>query len=280
MKAIAIGLLVALVGGAAACDSVLDVPAPSRIPAEILELPVNAELLVNGAVGDFECAFGAYVTLGGLIGEELIDATQTADRFPYDRRDHQASDRRYSVSGCEALGVYTPLQTARASADNALRLLGGWTDAEVPNRADLIATAAAHSGYSLLLLGEGFCSTAISVINADRTITYGGEITRDSVFALAAARFTEAITAAQAAANTDIEQMALVGRARTRLNQGRYAEAGADAALVPPTYARNMTASSISGRRENRVWAQNSATSFAVSVGEPYRTYSTALDPR
>ncbi|MGH7529108.1 MAG: RagB/SusD family nutrient uptake outer membrane protein, partial [Gemmatimonadales bacterium] len=42
----------------------------------------------------------------------------------------------------------------------------------------------------------------------------------------------------------------------------------------------NMTASSISGRRENRVWAQNSATSFAVSVGEPYRTYSTALDPR
>jgi hypothetical protein len=278
MKAIYTGLLVALV--TAACEGVLDVPAPSRIPAEDLEVPANAQLLVNGAIADFDCAFGAYVVLGGLVGEELIDALQTADRFPYDRRSHQGSDRRYSVFGCEALGVYTPLHTARASAENILRLLQGWTDVEVSNRTSLIATASAYSGYSLLLLGEGFCSAAVSTINADRTITYGGEITRDSLFALADQRLTEAIAAAQAASNTDIEQLALVGRARVRLNRSRYAQASADAALVPDGYVHQMTASNINSRRENRVWAQNAAANFSTSVGEPYRSYSTAGDLR
>src|SRR5918995_1076306 len=121
---------VLLVASPWACGDVLEVETPSRIPAEELEIPANAALLVNGAIADFDCAFGAYVVLGGLVGEELIDAIQTADRFPYDRRDMQPSDRRYSAFACTALGVYTPLQTARASADNAIRLLEGWSDGE------------------------------------------------------------------------------------------------------------------------------------------------------
>ena len=69
-------------GFLAACDvnKALQVESPSRIPAEPLETPANAALLVNGAVSDFECAFGAYVVIGGLIGEELDDYTQTASR--------------------------------------------------------------------------------------------------------------------------------------------------------------------------------------------------------
>ena len=77
----------ALLAAIAACDlsNALDVDAPSRIPAETLETPANATLLVNSAIGDFECAYGAYVVAGGLIGEELVDGAQTADRYPYDR---------------------------------------------------------------------------------------------------------------------------------------------------------------------------------------------------
>src|SRR5207245_1656260 len=74
--------------GAVACDTnkILSVEAPSRIPAAGLEGPANAQLLLNGAISDFECAFGSYVVVSGLISEELDDATQTADRYPYDRR--------------------------------------------------------------------------------------------------------------------------------------------------------------------------------------------------
>src|SRR6266516_4552388 len=106
---ITLGLLAA----AAGCDifdNALSVQSPTNIPA------------------------GAYAVMGGLIGDELIDATQTADRFPYERRRMLSSDRRYAVNTCIGLGVYTHLQTARFSALNVRSLLEGWTDAQVPGR--------------------------------------------------------------------------------------------------------------------------------------------------
>ena len=43
----------------AACstDRYLGVNAPSRVPVEVFDSPTNAALMVNSAVGDFECAF-------------------------------------------------------------------------------------------------------------------------------------------------------------------------------------------------------------------------------
>src|SRR5947207_15689007 len=172
---ITLGLLAA----AAGCDifdNALSVQSPTNIPAGVLETASNALPLVNGAIADFECAAGAYAVMGGLIGDELIDRTQTAYRFPYDRRSMVSSDRRYSVNDCIGLGVYTPLQTARFSALNALSLLQGWTDAQVPGRDTLIVTLQAYEGYSLVYLGEGFCSMVISTLDASRQPVYGGEI--------------------------------------------------------------------------------------------------------
>lgn len=266
-----------LPGVGAGCGDLLEVDTPSRIPAEELENPANAALLVNSAVADFECAFGAYVVIGGLIGEELVDATQTADRYPYDSRNITPADRRYSVFGCVELGVYTPLSTARASADNVLASLEGWTDQQVPNRTALIATAATHAGYSLTLMGEGFCSAALSRFRPDGGIDYGPEIARAEVFTQAVERFTRALAAAQAAGDAAMLNTALVGRARAYLNLGRYAEARTDAARVPAGFVRNVTASAASSRRQNRVWAQNNPTAFLTSVGEPYRALN---DPR
>src|SRR5689334_11215730 len=82
-------------------DNALEVQNPSTVPASLLEVPANAQLLVNGAIADFECAAGSYAVMGGLITDELLDATQTADRFPYDRRTMASSDRRYAVNDCK-----------------------------------------------------------------------------------------------------------------------------------------------------------------------------------
>jgi hypothetical protein len=100
-----LGLLTAT--GCSLFDNALEVQNPSNVPANVLEVPGNAQLLVNGAVADFECAAGSYAVMGGLITDELLDATQTADRFPYDRRTMASSDRRYAVNTCIGLGVYT-----------------------------------------------------------------------------------------------------------------------------------------------------------------------------
>lgn len=276
----------AVVAAVAACSDPLDVVTTSRIPAENVESPDNAQLLVDGAVADFECAFASYVVMGGTTGEEFVYAQQTADRVPNDARRTSPNDVRYATNSCTGLGVYAPLQTARNSAESVLGHLKTWTDAEVPtNRQALIATSAAYAGYSLLLLGEGFCTMAVSHINADRTIDYGGEIQPDSVLKLAIARFDEAITAAGAvtpatAANTSILRLSYVGRARAKLRRGDYVGARADAALVPAGFAFNATYTSGTsvGRRANLVFGENSLNNRSSSVGAPYRTMTG--DPR
>lgn len=264
----------------AGCDlfnNALEVQSPSVIPASGLETPANAVLLVNGAIADFECAAGAYAEMGGEITDELIDATQTADRFPYERRNMTSSDARYGVNSCIGLGVYTPLQTARFSALNVISLLQGWSDAQVPGRDTLIATLQAYQGYSLVLLGEGFCTMVVSTLDASRQIVYGGEIPRDSVFKLAVAQFTDAIAGATTAGQTAVLNMALVGRARAYTDLGQFGLAKTDAQAVPAAFIKTVTASGINTRRNNRVWQENSATSDATTLDT---TYTDMNDPR
>lgn len=269
-------LLVAGVLFALGCDSLqnpLEVESSSRIPAVAVETPANAQLLVDGAIADFECAFAAYVVQSATVGEEFIYAQQTADRVPADRRNTLPTDPRYATNSCAGLGIYAPLQIARASAENILGYLKGWTDAEVPvNRTRLIGIAAAYAGYSFVLLGEGLCTLAFSRINPDRSIAYGGEISRDSTFRIAVNLFTEAIAAAQATSNTEILRMAYLGRARAKLNLRDYAGAKADALLVPAGYLKNATYSATVGRRNNFVWGDNAASNRSSSIGEPYRS--------
>lgn len=271
-------LLLTLVLGAAACgvDELLDVDAPDRIPAEGLIVPENAELLVNGAVGDFECAYGAYVALSGVMAGELTDATQTAARWPYDRRNVQPNDALYSTSECTGLGVYTPLSRARWSTDNILENLQQWSDAEVEDRQQMIARAALFSGYSYLLLGEGFCSAAVDE---------GPELTSAQMFETAVERFTTAIEAAQGSGATDLLTAALVGRARAYLDLGQGQQAVADAQRVPEDFVFSVTASAVNSRRNNRIFAQvgeGSTGGTALSVGPDYRnvTFAGMPDPR
>ena len=255
-----------------ACENPLVVETSSRIPAENVESPANAQLLVDGAIADFECAFAAYVVQSATVGEEFIYAQQTADRVASDRRTTTSTDPRYATAGCQAFGIYSPLQTSRNSAETVLGYLNGWTDAEVTGRTRLISFAAAYAGYSYLLLGEGMCTLAVSRINPDRSIDYGGEIQRDSVFKSAIALFTQAITAAQATGNTDILRMSYVGRARAKLDLGDYAGAKADAQQVPSGYLKNSTYSATVGRRNNLVFNDNSVSGNQSSIGDPYRT--------
>lgn len=269
---LAAGLILTTAG----CGNLLDVKPPDLIPADGLAVPENAGLLLNGAIGDFECAFGAYVALSGVMAHELIDATQTAARWPYDRRNVNPKDALYGTSSCEGLGIYTPLSTARWSADFILDNLQSWTDAEVPDRQRMIALAAAYSGYSHLLLGEGFCSVAIDL---------SAELSSETVIQRALDRFDVALQAGQASGDADVLNLARVGRARAYLDLGDGASALADAQLVPGEFEWVATASGDFSRRANRIFAQNgpgSAGGDLLSVGEEYRdmTYSGKPDPR
>src|SRR2546423_15042846 len=71
------------------CDKLVTVDAPSRVLATGLEDASSADLLLNSAGADFECAFGQYVGPQGLVGNELEVATGLIVLKEYERRDLQ-----------------------------------------------------------------------------------------------------------------------------------------------------------------------------------------------
>ena len=253
---------VVIAGPIIGCNSIsdaLNVTAPDKIDSKLLQSPDFATLLVNSTVGDFECGYGAFVAVGGLMSDELLDASITASRWPYDRRDVQTSDGAYSTNNCDSFtpGVYTPISTARFTADTVASLLKGWTDQQVANRSDLLAKALIYSGYDRILLGELFCSAAIN---------RGPELTSAQLFAQAEDKFTQGLAAAQTANDAQLTSLAYMGRARARLDQGNLTGADADAKLVPAGFVYNATADVATGVRTNRVYQQ---FNFRVASVDP-----------
>lgn len=260
-----------------ACSDItsLEQEAPGRVQAGDLYTPANAPLLVTSAISDYECALTNYIVAAGLVSDELIDAELAQVGWDYDRRTIVPALTTYASATCGSTQVpalYTPISIARYQADLITKKLEGWTDAEVVNRQGLIGQAAAHAGYSLILLGEGMCTAALDG---------GPELTRAQVLGEAEARFAKAITAATAANDQSTLNMARVGRARARLNLNKLAEARADAALVPAGFVRNATYSAANFRRENLVNTQMYRGLFS-SVDPSFRnlTFAGVPDPR
>jgi starch-binding outer membrane protein, SusD/RagB family len=279
-----------------ACDSLtnLEQENPSQILANDAYVPRNATLLVNGAIGDFECALFRYTTAAGLLGDELVNAFANAAQDNYDRRSHPLTGPYADgCGGAQLPGVYTSLSVARASADTILARLQEWTDAEMApnvNRTQLIGQAAAHAGYSLVLLGEGMCSAAINV---------GPELTPQQLFTEAQTRFNTAITASTTANDTITRNLARLGLARTLLNLAYVAtptnpndpdlalvaQAGALAAQIGPGFAVNAAALATgTARQQNVVFAHSGGTGSSnfSSVDPTFDSlrFAGVLDPR
>jgi len=244
------------------------------VESSILEGPQNIPLLVNSAVGDFECAFQQYIIVTGQVGDELDNGNlASAEAFQLDRRSINKERTHYALYGCGTEeGILTPIETARYDADQVLLRLAAASDADVANRTSLIATASTYAGFSYVLLGEGFCSAAVDG---------GPELTPKAVFTLAEAKFTQAITAAQSAGNSAMLNGSYVGRARARLDMGNTAGALSDAQLVPAGFVLNAKSSGAAARAFNRVFASVNQNSSLI-IGAAFRnlTYGGVADPR
>ena len=264
VRALAVLWLLSTVACGDTVDRLLSAETPSRLPEAGFLVPENAQLIVNSAVADFECAWGAYVVTSGMASGELFDASQTATRWNYDRRNVASVDAHYSTFNCQNIGIYTPASTARYTTDQAVKQLDEWTDEQVPNRQRLLARAAVYAGYSYIVLAEGFCEAAVDL---------GPKLTSANLLDSAEARFTRAIAAATAPADSLLLRAAYVGRARARIGKGDAAGAAADVSVqhVPTTFTLLTTADNNSGRRNNRVYAQNNASTSGVTVAPAYR---------
>lgn len=263
----------------AACNSsdLLDVETPANVPVDLLNDPTNAVLMVNSAVGDFECALGSTIAVEGIISDELADAQLGAAAWPYDRRDaNTQTNGSYGTNPCsnnQTPGIYNPLSTARWDADHAVKNLTEWTDAQVPNRQTLLAKANLYAGFAYSLIGMSMCSAAFDL---------GPEVQQAAIFPLAEARFTAAIAAAQGAQATALLNAAYVGRARVRLYAGNKTGAATDAALVPSGFVLNAANDATDNRIYNRIFSITAQSGFYTVEGlsRDLRTENGELDPR
>jgi starch-binding outer membrane protein, SusD/RagB family len=247
------------------CDSLLDVDLPGVVVYDqFLSDPGSAPTMVVSALGEFECALPQYIISSGIIAHEfqvsgIIGVWQNWGAL----RDVARNDEGACTGSRTAtnVGIFNPLSRARVLSEDGYDRISAFSDAEVPGRADLLAQLAAYAGYSNILLGEGMCEV---------TIDNGPAIPPSQVMARAEGHFDRAIPHAQASGNTSILNMALVGRARVRLNQGDAAGAISDAQQVEQGFARYAEYATVTARRENNI--HNSTWfSFHMSVHPDYR---------
>jgi hypothetical protein len=272
-RRVATALLALTLAGSAACNSLLTVDNPGQVPAEALADPALIPILEAASLQQFQCAFAQFVATGGMLSGEYLSANGFVDNHPWEWRGE--AEIRGAPGSCPAsrattsMGFYTPLQQARFQLDDAAARVTEFTDEQVPNRTRILTEMKAYGGYAYLLLGEGMCQM---------TIDNGPPMTRAEVFALAEQRFTEALALAT---DSSLKYMALVGRARARLDLNNLTGAAADAALVPQGFVRNAEYSETTPARENRVYNLTVRNDY-LSTGPDYRglTVNGVADPR
>jgi starch-binding outer membrane protein, SusD/RagB family len=274
------GLVIAA-GFMTACDTnrLLNVTTPNAVPVSLLDDPKNAALMVASAVGDFQCALGSAIAVEGLISGELSDTQLGAAQWDYARRTaNTLTNGIYGTSGCagtQGFGIYLPLSTARYDADHAVANLTKWSDGQVSNRATLLAVANLYAGFSYAWLGMSMCQAAFD---------NGPAVNQKGMFALAEARFTAALAAAPAGADS-IKYAALVGRARVRLYMNTatsLAGALADAQLVPKGFVMNSSNDASALRNYNRIYTITAQYGFysIPTWSQNLTTETGQVDPR
>src|SRR5688572_10431186 len=100
---------------------------PGQVDASTLYVPANAQLLVNGAIADFECAYSRYVLGSGIFTDEVGAAIAQSANFDYDARRFTASGPYAGgCGGVQQPGFYTALSTARGDADTVYARFENW----------------------------------------------------------------------------------------------------------------------------------------------------------
>jgi hypothetical protein len=259
--------LVALaLAATAACNSLLDVKNPASVTEESLGDPTLVPALAAAAMQTLQCGVVNFVGTGGMLSGEYLSANGFVNNHVWEWRSvgdilNNPGDCNYGRA-TTSMGFYTPLQQARFQLEDTFARLDKFTDADVPNRALMMAQMRAYAGYAYLLLAEGMC---------DMTIDRGPKMTDAAVLAIAEERFTDAIARATALNDASLLNLARVGRARARLDLKKLPDAAADAILVPSGFVRNVEfTEGGDARRENRIYNLTIRNDY-LSVADAYR---------
>lgn len=248
-----------------ACNSLLSVDNPGRVPDTALDDPALAPVLENAAIGTFECGVISYAGTAAMLSGEYWSANGFVNNHPWEWRGIvQIKGEPGSCNYGRAstfMGFYTPLQQARFQLEDTYNRVEKFTDQQVPTRAKILTEMRAYAGYTYLLLAEGMCQM---------TIDGGPAMTQAQVLAIAKDRFNDAIQKATTLGDNSLLNMARVGLARAELDLGDLANAASDASKVDSGFVRNAEYSQSTQSRENRIYDLTIGGGY-LSVAPPYQ---------
>ena len=270
-------LLFFVASGCNPLDSLLEVELPGDVTEADLDNPALARTLVLGAQGDFECGFTQHVRFSGYWSREIwqtgggLASSYWALRSPVAAAFHAAK----CVGGGEG-PTWTPFQVSRVAGEGAIERINEWISdgITIPNSEYLIGRAELYVGYDYLLLSETFCEVAFDA---------GPIQSRADGFRLAEEHFTAAIASVSPLSDAgadSIINVALVGRARARLNLGDAPGVLADANAVTGGFEWFATYDASPSRRRNIVWDIFNSGSSSVPVEYQDLEVQGVADPR
>jgi starch-binding outer membrane protein, SusD/RagB family len=254
---------IAIVLVAASCRDALMVENTRDILSEALDNPEAVTVLINGVAGDFSAVYMYNALATGYSSNELQNVGSMTG---WREIENGFADNQGSV-GTD----YNNASRALYVADNAVERMRKL----LPDAESRVETARAriYGGFTLLLMADNFCRV---------TIAGGPPITPVETYARAESHFTEALTIATAAKAEPQRQQALLGRARARLMQGKFADARTDAAQIPRGFSFRALYSEASGRENNDI-ATNAVATIRKEASVHPNYYKNALyqkDPR
>lgn len=271
-----VALVALLMGSMMGCDTLLEVDQPTRVSADVLNDPNQAEAIVQGAARDFQCFHSVYVSASGLFTDEMYASTSFAETNNFDTRNIDPTfSQTLDCIGDDNYGIHLTLHRARFTNDDAVRRIQEFSDGELAtSKAALLAQPSLLAGYALLFMGEGY----------ERGVAEeeGPALSPNELFAEAIERFNSAIEHANQSGNSEVLNAAHVGRARAHLNRGEGTEAISDAEQVDEGFEMNIEYSGASPARNNQIWVENHRAAF-ISVEPTYRDLQTLegqADPR
>jgi len=266
------------IAAAAGCnkDALLDVTDPDVLSPSDYTTPGGATPLRIGVIANFTSAFDggtdSFVTITGNLADELL-ASDTFDG-------RLTINARKSVEiNTEMEAVYRAMQRARTAAARAAATLATTAPTPLFNRGELYMLLA----YSELMLGEGWCSGVPFSSEDGTTISFGQPLTTEQMFQQAVAHFDTALSLAET--NARVLNGSKIGKGRTLMNLGKFAEAAAAVAGIPTNFI--LTTSHSTNSNNNGPWSASTsgASRYRLMTNEgknglPFLGQTAAQDAR
>ena len=227
-----------------ACN-LLDVTNPDIVPTGDLNSATALPTIRAGAIGDFDLAYAGSGAQGsnGSEGQIMVSATLTdeienTETFP--DRVHADARSVDNTSGTYQT-VFDNLSRSRASAEVAAGKFSSLLTTTQLQTNSGLSEMLSLAGFTYVMFAENYCS-GVPFSSFDPTankVIYGVPLTTIQMYDTALVRFNQALAAANNLTNSSKAQfvsLAELGIARTNLDLGNFATAGAAVSGVPTSF--------------------------------------------